>query len=315
MSSDNSKSRKKSELPSIVTVPSSWAVTQYGKGRLQLSPAQIKQLETSDTIKIPRKQFEDVSAPLPPKSPIEWIEPLDAVHWLAARMGSDVAAKTAIAERLRDGAVDCSHVWMSEGPDIGPVSDSRPKFPVPSSGETRSPRVTPIRDGKNPSKTGNAFWLYSDNWDADLKRWNWSTGLFVVSRNDISTLSVDGIPKEELKSEVRSRMIAAGVRFDRKDIEKIGYPESRLDAPTEIQSETSQPNRKGVGGAPPKVEHWTAFWQAIIQISQDGRLNKSSFQSRTELRQEILEMINHGLSDTSIKPHVRQIWKRFIEPR
>lgn len=196
-------------------------MTQYGKGRLQLSPAQIKQLETSDTIKIPRKQFEDVSSPLPPKSPVEWIEPLDAVHWLAARIGGDVAAKTAIAERLRDGAVDCSHIWMSKGPDIGRVTSDRPKFAVLKSGVTPSPWVSPIRDGKNPAKIGNAFWLYSDDWDADLKRWNWSTGLFVVSRYDTSIISVDGIPTEEFKSEVRSRMVASGVRLSRTDIERI----------------------------------------------------------------------------------------------
>jgi hypothetical protein len=321
MVSDKSKSRKRSELPSNISVPSSWAVTQYGKGRLQLSPVQIKRTEISDTIKISRQQFEALSPPLPLKSQIEWIEPLDAVHWLAARVGGDAAAKTFIAERLRDGAIECSLVWMSHGPDVGPVTGRRPKYPVVKPGVIQPLWVTPIRDGKMPLKLGRGFWLFSDDWDSDLKRWDWAEGRFVVSKNITTTVLVDGRPIEELKSKVRSREVASGIRFSRADIEKLWGDASSLHSsqskePDALQSTqpkfVSRRSRK-------KSDPWAVWFAELLILAEKDGLDISK--SAEDLHEEISRKIydrdpdqNH-LDFGTVEKTIGIIFRRLSEAK
>jgi hypothetical protein len=191
------------------------------KGKLTLTPAQFDLLTGSDDIELPADLINAVTGPPKSNQTREWIEPLDAVHWLSSKLGSDCAAKSAIAERLRDGAIVCCHVWMSKGPDMGPVSNKRPKYPVRGTEHSFPPWVSPVQLGEGLAMLGGEFWSYSDDWDADLKRWDWRSGVFVASREEMTVVTVDGIPTRQMKSGLRTRMVVSGIRFNKEDIDKI----------------------------------------------------------------------------------------------
>ena len=67
------------------------------------------------------------------------------------------------------------------------------------------------------------------------------------------------------------------------------------------------------GGAPGKIIEWTSFWHEVIALSQSQRLNESQFPTQASLRKELLEQINEGLSEKTIKPIVRQIYEKFVK--
>ncbi len=114
------------EQPTEIIVPTDWAEAQLAKRALRLTSEQIDALEGNSTIKLPASLVNPLFGAPIDNSAIEWIEPIDAVHLLAPKLGGDAAAKLAIAERLRDGAIKCTCVWMSEGLDIGPITSLRP---------------------------------------------------------------------------------------------------------------------------------------------------------------------------------------------
>ena len=148
------------ELPTEIIVSTHWAETQMARGLLSLTPKQIKKLEGNPTISLPADLVNTVIGPPKQKTPVEWLDPIEAVHWLSSRIGGDAVAKSAIAQRLRDGAIECSMTWMSEGPDVGPISHERPRFPVIGSEPIRGPWVTPIHRGRAPHMLGGGvcFW-------------------------------------------------------------------------------------------------------------------------------------------------------------
>lgn len=110
----------------------------------------------------------------------------------------------------------------------------------------------------------------------------------------------------------------AGVEYVKSDIDKA-LPFSRMPPPPSILSAdfsfpTSQPQApvKRGGGRTPKQE-WALFWFAVLQISQERRLHRGTFENQQSLRDEIIEMLPAGsLSEDTIEPTVRQIWERFL---
>jgi hypothetical protein len=208
-----------------VWVCASWAEAEYAKGKLSLNPEQLERLLSDECLKMDQSQLAPMDRPKRERPAIEWIEPLEAVQMLAPKVGGDAAAKAAIAERLKDGIVECCTVWLALGPDIGAISSQRPKFPMRSEGVNSPPWISPIAKPGTPTMLGPAFWQFSDDWGYDHKRWNWAAGLFVVGETSRGpVVQLDGIPIRQLKSEGRTRMVASGVRFSKADIEKIAPP-------------------------------------------------------------------------------------------
>jgi hypothetical protein len=82
----------------------------------------------------------------------------------------------------------------------------------------------------------------------------------------------------------------------------------------EIVPGLSAPIVPGAGGAPKKIDDWTALWLALVEIAHEGRLNTTSFQNQAALRAELLLMVGDGLSDRTIKPVISQVWRRLVEP-
>ena len=209
------------DVPSEVIVPSDWAETMYSKGQLSLSDEQVGRLGNADTILLPRELMEAFKTPKEGRRPTEWIEPLDAVHLLAPHVGGDANAKSAIAERLRDGVIECHHVWLSEGPDLGPLSTRRPQVTGSLGAPNPAFWVLPSVPKFEDRRLGGAFWNYSDRWEKDIGRWDWPSGLFVASRDGNLQVTVDGLPIGRTVKRRRIRMVVSGIRFHRADIEAL----------------------------------------------------------------------------------------------
>ena len=311
------------ELPTEIIVSTHWAEAQMANGVLNLSPNQIKKLERNATISLPADLVNTVIGPRKRKTPVNWIDPIEAVHWLAHRIGVDARAKSAIAERLRDGAIECSIVWMSQGPNIGPVSNQRPRFPVLSSKPSGTSWVTRIHRGVGPLKLGGAFLRCSDDWDADQKRWDWQNGLFLFSFHLTSSVWIDGEPTEELKSELRYRIVISGIRFSSDDVKRIVESETLNLA--KVAGSTAKRGRSG-----PRRKKFNSG-QVLLRLESgilSGEISRLGdvldYGMQTKLEREItLELTEDDGSEPSestVRRHAKKLidmWKQHLltEPR
>lgn len=123
----------------------------------------------------------------------------------------------------------------------------------------------------------------SKRWSRDQDDWRWP----------YNRLSITIRTKPALK-----RRMIDGVKFAQEDIDRI--------------LKRKVPSK---GGRPKDDVHWTAFWHALIDIAQQGRLSAETFSTAKKLREEVLFEINNGLGDSTVKPHVAAVWKKFVEPK
>ena len=311
------------ELPTEIIVSSHWAEARMAKGLLSLTPKQIKKLERNATISLPADLVETVSGPLKQKTPVEWIDPIEAVHWLSHRIGGDAPAKSAIAERLRDGAIECSIVWMSQGPDVGPVSYGRPRFPVLGSKANLTSWVTRIHRASAPLMLGGGFLGCSDDWDADQKRWDWQNGVILFSYQPVSTIWIDGVLTEVTKTKFRCRIVVSGIRFNNKDVKRI------VESETPILAEVAGRNAKR-GRSGPRMKKFSdgpyfarLEWEILSgEISRLGKVSDFGVQAKLE-REITLELTEYdGLepSESTVRRHAKKLmemWKQhlLIEPQ
>ena len=172
-----------------------------------------------------------------------WVSALEAVHLLSPEVGGDKIAKEQIAERLRDGALKASVLWMADGVDFGSLLPQRPvpelspeeaarrilpenvafskrERTVPEISEKKfgsgfAHFVTPHRSKR--ASLGGAFWNFanSETWERDQKRWNWSEGLFVVSQEPIFKVAPKGTP---LKYKFGRRLFVYGLELLRSEV-------------------------------------------------------------------------------------------------
>lgn len=300
------------ERPAEIIVSTHWAEAQMAKGLINLTPKQIKKLERNATISLPADMVIPIVGPPELKTPVVWIDPIDAVHLLSHRMGGDAAAKSAIAERFRDGAIKCSLVWMSEGPDVGPVSHERPRFPVLSSKPSYGSWVSRIHKGPTPLILGDAFLRYSDDWEADLQRWDWKSGLFILSYQPVSTLWIDGVLADATKAKFRNRIVMSGIRFNSADIKRIvesENPNFSIKAGGTRTRGRSGPRQKKFDYGPV-----LARLQSEILTGEIDRLGGSEdFGVQAKLEREIVRELT---DDDGLEPSettVRRIAKKLIE--
>jgi len=64
-------------------------------------------------------------------------------------------------------------------------------------------------------------------------------------------------------------------------------------------------------GSPGKVERWHQFWLAVLEMLNDGDLDR--FDTQAELRASLLARIGETLSEDSIRPQVRKIWHGILK--
>ncbi len=323
MTDNKADTRAEDELPTEIIVSTAWAETQIARGLLSLTSEQIKKLEGNTTISLPADLVSSISGPPKKRTPVEWIEPIDAVHWLSHRIGGDAPAKSAIAQRLRDGAIECSMVWMSEGPDVGPISNQRPRFPVIGSKPNLTSWVTPIHQGPTPLKLGGAFLGRSDDWEADQKRWDWQNAIFIFSYQPVSTFWIDGVLLDTIKSKFRHRIVVSGIRFNSDDVKRMVESEN-----PNSSTNAGQTKKRGRSGPRPKKFNYgpvLARLQSEIITGEIAQLGGAGdFGVQAELERKITRALtdNDGLepSESTVRRHAKKLiemWKQHLlnEPR
>jgi hypothetical protein len=156
----------------------------------------------------------------------------------------DDAAKRLIAGRLRDGVLSARAEWVSVGADVGGVTNPRLKrTPIPDTdyGDGEGPNYREeflIVPEQSDTKIGNGyaydvtkadgriaelkmgFWNAGTNWADDEIRWDWNTGIFIIT----SPARVPNTPENQhvdIKDRLPIRHVAYGVKLFKSEIEKI----------------------------------------------------------------------------------------------
>lgn len=102
---------------------------------------------------------------------------------------------------------------------------------------------------------------------------------------------------------------AYGVEFSKEDVEAMG---GRFDPSTSAYDAQSKPKR-GRAGPKHQMDRWHSFYMAVVQLAQEGRLNKTCFPSQASLWEEIaLEMGDGAWDPDYAKPFVSQIYRKFV---
>ena len=198
----------------------------------------------------------------------DWLTPAESLAILEPHFGP--AARTYVADKLKEGAVRCraEKRWESEEREMNVILKTMQDAEITVNVDIRP-----------------ALWRSSRFWSADLDLWRWDLNRFVLTQS---------------KKPVE-KTILLGLTFAADDIRKLLPPEGK------------PKQAKGPGGAPKKLDAWTAFWHVVVGLASSEKIRPNGFPSQAALRKEILDELGDGvLSDETIKPEVRQIWKKFM---
>lgn len=319
MAPKNSALGKNKPTVSKVVLDSGMAETMWVRGEITLTKRQIEQLATEPTIALTPEQAPE-SKPKKRERPVEWLNPLDAVHWLAPHVGGDASAKKAISDRLKDGAVECACVWICEGLDVGPLPTRRPPVGSDLSHPGMAFWLSPPTPRATEIGLGGAIFAYSDDWARDLERWDWPSGTIVTSKREGATVqSVDATGKP-VTAVAPTRMVAFGVRLSREDIERINRsPETVGNSSLEAGKE-ERPKRGKSGPRPKKFFAGRIKARLEAEIA-NGELNKrygsvSRYGVQSALEREIAESFGSDdcPSESTIRRWAKELmtaWRRF----
>jgi len=262
--------RSRAAEPAEVIVNAEYVEELVAKGVVKLSKEQLSKMAAGGQISLPVDVMAPVMKSARSREAIEWIDPVDAVHMLAPYVGGDAKAKSVIGERLRDGAVECSCLWLAQEPDVGPLPTRRPGPHLPAGEATSIKWSTPINTDTNVPVLGGFMWSYSDDWERDFRRWQWASGTFVASAKQAVTAH-DQSGALVGKGRSALRMVAKGVRFNRAHILRIiegmtsaGGGVNGAESPT-LRRET--PSNRGRKPLPARA-NWIA--ELVIIAQADG---------------------------------------------
>ncbi|WP_423141092.1 hypothetical protein ACOYW6_09550 [Parablastomonas sp. CN1-191] len=124
-------------------------------------------------------------------------------------------------------------------------------------------------------------WRRSKDWADDQLEWRWPFNKFSV------TVSTGPF----------TRVMMQKVEFATTDIDRI-----------------LRQRQAHLGGSPKRTEAWTLVWHTLIELARSDRLNKDSFATQKDLRNEILEEIGDSLTDETLRKPISQVWNKFVKP-
>ncbi|WP_419826161.1 hypothetical protein [Sphingomonas sp.] len=175
----------------------------------------------------------------------EWLSSLDAVDQLTDKFG-DLTCPT-IAGCLRAGKLNVKASKAQSFFDYG-HSSCTVKAPPVTVHEEMSVLLKSGLTLEHPFFVGPAMWTGSVDWDADVARWDWYKGIFVITDN------IRPIP---------SRTRIYGIQFLRSEISASERLRPFYDVVRKLHVSASKPGR------PPKID-----WRApIIQLIEEARCN------------------------------------------
>jgi hypothetical protein len=258
------------------------------------------------------KLARDVKAAL---SDTGWIGAIDALDLLATHFSDDESAKAELLLRLSQGRLTCRAACWCQEADRGKVDWHDIdwcgyKTSSPHDGQ-QEPTLfeEPAGEECRVSVPMDIF-LTSNGWiiNADEVVWKW--GYFIGRKPvDLLTESTSAAAKNKLM-----RRFAYGLEFHLNEIGAlIPLPASSKSSSTvqgENQIQTAEPLK---GGRPTEEYKRTSMWLTLLEIALDNRLNKESFSSQEELRNEVSELTKEVIGHTLMKPYVAQVWKKFFK--
>lgn len=305
---------------SRVVLDSGTAEVMFARGEIELTKRQIADLCTKPTVTLTPDQAPEFK-PKARAQPIEWMTALDAVHWLSPHVGGDVQAKRAIAERLKDCALECSCVWLAEGLDVGDLPTRRPTVSNEMKPGTAY-RLEPPTPQRSEIMLGGLMFKFSDNWERDLSRWEWSTGTIVTSNQRGAKVEIVDEEGNRKRSFAPGRMVAFGARFLREDIEKLVPPAAAKGLPHTPQSSTKS---RGRTGPRPKKYYASGIRARLEAEIVSGELEKrlgdpNRWGVQAALEREISESFapDNCPSESTIRRWVKKLmkaWRDFDRDR
>ena len=202
----------------------------------------------------------------------EWVKLKDAICIISAAVGGDKKAKMTLANRMRDSLLDVNCLWMAEGADVGaPYASKSFEYDID---DTKAAMYAQSRQGQwertaptvSDSKVGSGFARYVtecgdeptqlfagfwhggsvSNWKNDVKRWDWSSGLILVTR---PPAVITESPKFDLRLTLPARWFAYDARVNRSQVEVICNLSSiapRASVKASKAGRNRDPNRWGV---------------------------------------------------------------------
>ena len=218
------------------------------------------------------------------RSEDQWVRLKDAIGLISSGVGGDKKAKTTIANRMRDGTLEANYLWVAEGADIGnpvryrsfeydPQDMEALKFArsdaamwqmtVPTVSDTKVGSglalfVTPCPKG--PTIIGGGFWQSGSvpNWKSDIKRWDWASGLVLVTRPP-AILSKN--PNVDIIHKLPIRLFAYDVRVNKSQLVAICNTTSLVEKP---------PARRSKAGRNRDPNGWGPWIAEAINLERNG---------------------------------------------
>lgn len=262
----------------------------------------------------------------------QYLSALEAVHFLAPRVGGDKAAKWAIIERLKDGAIEAKAWWFAHGIDIGqpyimptmtveviegqagPTADNWKQFRI----ENSRPTVSEKKIGSGYAKTvkylpknsksdliiAQGFW--SKMRDEDFESQDWSVGFFII-RFPSEEIFIDG-KKKYLRHPTRSFVL--GVEFDQNDILKIaGVNDDMNDQARSIIS------RKSSNSGRKRSEKWPAWVAEVVVYLLDEPMNLTANKLVDDVANRMAEKGLEGPGERTVFDTAAAIVDALVETR
>jgi hypothetical protein len=302
----------------VMRISSPMLEKMYNSGEIKLTDEELAQLDGRPMVTM-SSDYESRMPKTEPLGPLEWIEPLEAVDWLAPRLGGEAQAKSAILGRLIDGRIHCTCIWTCEQPDIGPLPQLRPREVSNPSKSDQAFYVSELSTPSSVTLLGGAMWNRGEHWDEDQKRFKWAEGLFVSSFDNgvmVTSNTEDGDSQGRL---LRGRIVAYGVRFNRANVEAImagasgvsqGVNTNDANTRSPSQAKPSPAGRK----RDPDWEPWIAEVVIYAQLfSYDPSMSAAAF--HRIIHQRLGERGIEGPSEEKTAKAIRAIlnrWKQAV---
>jgi len=304
--------------PTEIIVPSDWVEDLYASGKINLTESQIDQISSSESITLPIERMNPFIRNHK-RPPITWIEPIFAVHFLAPHLGGDVSAKIAIAERIKDGALECSVLWLSEELDSVELPHRRPKVEKNPLLPGTAFFVSPPRPRARRPVLGGQFSVYSDDWERDVKRWDWASGIFVVSRDRTAHICIRNADGEIVTVKdvrhPRTRMVAFRIQFNKSDVEKIINSPITSPAPRSEERKARGSGRGRSGERRKKFDN-SELMKEISEKISSGEFGKcDKYGSQSKIERLILDKYSpdNGPSDSTVRRWATELMRAWRE--
>lgn len=229
-----------------------------------------------------------------------WIGAWDALKLIELNSSKAGAAQAKLLQLIQTGTVPNKAKLLLQEADIGPMvvrHDIPSKKIVLAKHSAASEGGFALFDRAVPSD----FFSPTDRWKIVAARSAWEVGRVLAVRPAVTDSQSDG-----LTPALMTRRLVTGLEFDEDRLRSL------LSSPEASQPGNDQLTSRNSGR--PLKEAWDEFWMAMLELLEKGDLNITIFRSQAALRAYMVEYMKGDLKEPTIKPAVRKVWYKFVEP-